>query len=340
MGIKKGLLCLTIACYTFTVLNAQHTFVVQNGTSTSLFESLTNAYNSANSGDTIYLPGGVFTVPTPVSKSLTWFGVGHYPDSTQATYFTQITNSVNFNGDTDGSTLTGIFFSNSISFGEAANNAENINLSRCRMPGITLKQNSDTTDIGFSITECVITSHIYANNSSNVTFEKNLVFGTINTFQNTHFDYNSINVYEGVSRLIRNCSNCLFTNNIFGYVHLLDNTNNCYFNNNLFQSTMNFPYGTNEGTNNITNVGWANFYQTITGNIYTFSYDNNYHLQTNNPTWATFSTDSTEPGIYGSLLPYKEGAVPINPHIRSTVINQKTTNGILPVQITVGAQDY
>jgi hypothetical protein len=51
-------------------------------------------------------------------------------------------------------------------------------------------------------------------------------------------------------------------------------------------------------------------------------------------------TDGKQVGIYGGSFPYKEGAVPSPPHVRSKVIASSTDGqGKLNVQITTTAQD-
>ena len=51
-------------------------------------------------------------------------------------------------------------------------------------------------------------------------------------------------------------------------------------------------------------------------------------------------TDDSQIGIYGGVYyPYKEGAVPSNPHIQLQNIAPSTTNGLLNVQIKAVAQE-
>jgi hypothetical protein len=63
----------------------------------------------------------------------------------------------------------------------------------------------------------------------------------------------------------------------------------------------------------------------------------NYHL-TNPGNYA--GTDGKQVGIYGGSFPYKEGAVPSPPHVRSKTIASSTDGqGKLNVQITTSAQN-
>lgn len=68
---------------------AQRQIVVQNGSKTETYELLDDAYTAAVAGDTLYLPGGGFTLTNgstnKIDKKLHWVGTGHYPDATTAT---------------------------------------------------------------------------------------------------------------------------------------------------------------------------------------------------------------------------------------------------------------
>ncbi|QIA06322.1 hypothetical protein [Draconibacterium halophilum] len=324
---------------------AQKQFVVQNGTAQT-FDDLNVAITAASVGDTIYLPGGGFSISTAVDKTLHWRGVGHYPDSTVATGHTQITNQVTFSGSCDNSSFEGIFFQSNVIFGSTDDDCTGVDMKRCRIGGTLYLRN--TTDIGsgnpdlsFHLTECV-TQGIDGRYGKNVRVEKNLIFSTLNNFYQSFFNHNSVNDYDYNNRVIEYCENCQFTNNVFSYSYGLYNTYNCNFENNLFQSSL--PYdpttSTMTGSGNITDVGWQNIYTDISNsaNIYTFSYDNDYHLKSGSPGINT-ATDGTNIGIYGTSLPYKEGAVPYHPHIQTADIDNEAVGGNLGVQIRVAAQE-
>jgi hypothetical protein len=85
---------------------------------------------------------------------------------------------------------------------------------------------------------------------------------------------------------------------------------------------------------NYTGIDRATIFVNQTGTP--FDYSHNYHLQA--PT-TYLGTDNSEVGIYGGTFPYKEGAVPGNPHIQIKNIAPTTdANGDLHIQIQVGAQ--
>jgi hypothetical protein len=71
----------------------------------------------------------------------------------------------------------------------------------------------------------------------------------------------------------------------------------------------------------------------------TFDYAGNYHLATGSPAIHA-GKGGTDCGIYGGPRPYKEAAVPANPHIRSkTIADNTNAAGQLQVQATVVAQN-
>lgn len=332
---------------------SQKQFVLQNGTALS-FDNLTTAIESASAGDTIYIPGGGFTAPATIDKTLHWRGVGHYPDSTVATGHTQITSPLVFTGNCDRSTFEGIYFQTTVTFGSNDDECTDIIMKRCRLGGnIYLRSTTDVSsgnpDLAFHLTECV-TNSLDARYGKNVRIEKNLIFGVFNNFYLSIFSHNTINTRHYSNRVIVNSQNCQFINNIFAYNYGFYGTSaNCNFENNIFQSGL--PYNpatsTHTGSGNIYSTG-TDIYTTIAGDVYTFNYANNYHLR-NDVTGTSedgttvsiknTATNGTDPGIYGTTLPYKEGAVPYAPHIRIANIDNEAANGELGVKITVAAQE-
>ena len=321
---------------------AQKQIVVQ-GSTTQTFSDLNSAIAAATAGDTIYIPGGGFTVSGTIDKTLHWRGVGHYPDSTAATGFTNITSGVGFSGNCDNSTFEGIYFASSVSFGTDGNETTGIIINRCRIIGLlTLRANSDIAaghpDLNFRLNESVV-ANIDARLGTNVRLTKNMVFSNLTGFYQCFFDHNDFN-YSGTT-LVYSSEFCQFTNNVFSYSYALHSTTlNCNFQNNLFQAGMPFDpvITTHTSSENITGVGVANIYTSISSNNYSFDYANDYHLKAGSPGIGA-ATDGTNIGIYGTSLPYKDGAVPYAPHIRAANIDNVAVSGNLGVQITVAAQE-
>jgi len=341
----KKLILLPLLC--FSILSfAQPTIVLQNIT-TRVFSNINDAINAANSGDTLYVPGGGFSVSATVDKTLHWIGVGHYPDSTLATGQSKIVSAVSFTGNCDNSTFEGIDFTSTFSIGSADNELENIIMKRCRVRG-TLYLRTSTTgtpNINAQISECVLYS-IDGNNASNCLVEKCNIFYMVNNFHQSLFKFNNMNLdnptgwYGSNTNTVNGCINCQFRNNIFSNEYELSGVESCEFSYNLYAGGLPFDpvNSTNSGTSNLINVGADNIYDTITTTIIDFQYNNDYHLKEGCPGIGA-ADDGTNIGIYGSPFPYKEGAVPSYPHIRAANINTIAVDGKLGVKIGVAAQE-
>lgn len=328
----------------------QAQFVLQNKTKTEVYNNINTAIDSAVSGDTLYLPGGGFTITnTTIDKTLHWVGQGHYPDSTQATMQTRIISALNFTGTCDNSSFEGILFTSNMTFGSASDEAENISIIRCRIMGaLRLRYtNTDTyPSLNFQIIESV-TQGINGYKCSNCLVERSQIFGLIESFRQSSFDHNNINIHS--SNPFQYCQSCLFTNNVMTDSYGVSLAESNTFNNNIFAGGL--PYtetNTNSGTNNIYNVGANSIYIDISHStyIYNFSYDNNYQLNTSSSgiaesdgstvSIAGGATDSTNAGIYGTTTPYK--TIPYYPHINTATVATEATNDQLGVTINVKAE--
>ena len=330
----------------------QAQFVVQNGAKTEVYNNINTAITNAAAGDTLYLPGGGFTISnTTITKTLHWVGHGHYPDSTLATYPSRITNALTFTGACDNSSFEGILFTSNLTFGSSDDEAENIQMKRCRVIGnLSLRAvTGGNPSLNFQISECVLQT-IYANNGSNCLVENTQVFGTVERFYVSSFVHNNFNIHA--SYPFAYCKSCLFTDNVISESNGLNTTESNTFTNNIFAGGLPFTPVTdvngNDGLGNIYNVGGGNIYTDIThsSNIYTFSYDNDYHLKsgstgTNQDETTGIiiegaATDGTNAGIYGSAKPYK--TIPYYPHINTATIATEATNGQLDINLNVEAQ--
>ncbi len=338
--MKKIYPLMIFLCFVFGHLHAQHSFVVQNGTA-AVFNSLIEAYDASSDGDTIYLPGGEFAAPQNITKSLAWIGVGHHPDSTSATYFTAITNYLYLKGTCDNSYFTGIFFRGNLNFNDAEDNATDVTFERCRIDGgITLKGNNDTLNINFRLSECYI-SGMNASYGSNVIVEKCIINGTVNNFYQSEFNRDIFvlgrSISYGPKYVFFGTSNSLILNSIFIQYHtsLYECQNNTFMNN-LFAESIVLPQGTNMGINNLIGKGINQFKDVAAPN--TFAYENDYHLKPDSPAKG-MANDGSDIGLYGATDSIKAGFIPAYPHIKYVNINLETSNGMLPVEIKVSAQD-
>jgi hypothetical protein len=325
-------------------LSQQPLITVQysNGDSTSLFNTLPEAIAFAPANSNLYLSGGNFSAfELIINKRLNIYGAGHYPDSSHATGVTYLTGNIYFCNGSDSSYVTGIYFMNGVFVGSNSDNqlVNGLNFKRCRFDGtLQLAINGNFPEgKGHLISENVIWN-LHGEGTQNCIVEKNIInawagyFNSNNLFTNNIFLGYANSIYDGVN-------NCFFQNNIFSQniaYSPLNGATYCNFQNNLFVSDITFPNGSNTGTNNIVSQPIESIYNNYTA-WNNFLYTSNYHLQPTCPGVGA-GTDGTDIGIYGTTYPYKDGGIPINPHIRISNIPLNTSNGKLPVHIEVDAQ--
>lgn len=318
--------------------------VSHNGAS-SFYTTLNAAITAAVAEDTIYLPGGAIqtTGVLLIDKKLTIVGAGHYPDSTTSTYQTKITAVIRILTGADGGSLSGVRCSD-ICFGSNSsnNNVNNYTIQRCYLENLTPTDYTGSTSSNIFIKENVIQnisnhapfqSVIFLNNIFQMyvyygfpaIFFNNIIYincNGISPFQYSSFINNIIIVCECSSANLGGANGCAFSNNLF-----------CGILPNYYAVN----WGNNINNNNLTTELATNtFVNATTGN---FSYANDYHLKLTSP-GVNFGTDGHDVGIYGSDEPYKDGAVPFNPHIISKNIGTSLSpTGNISVDIKVSAQD-
>lgn len=331
---------------TATTVNAQRAFTRQNITS-NVYYTIDSVFLTANNGDTINLPGGSYMIGNLViDKRLTIIGAGHYPDSTSATFATTLNGSIYFVNGSNNSSVSGISLNGSIYVGNSPTNqtVQGLNIYRNSVVSIQLGHYyySAGTASYINIKENVIRGEVRGCQAQFVNIEQNLINGHISFFNGNLLVRN--NTFLGGSGcpayMLADVNNSTLENNIFMNSGACANStisgcNSNIFTNNVFNGNFIFPYGTNIGTGNQANVSFTGFFVNETD--FTFDYTNNYHLQ--NPL-SYLGTDGTQVGVYGTATPYKESAVPVNPHIRSkSIAPQTNSNGDLNINISVGSQN-
>ncbi len=322
--MKKN--CILILVFQLMFLSAlpQTAVVVQhqgNSTVFSTLNPLNDAITAALPGDTVYVPGGLFGPLATINKKLVLIGAGHYPDSCLATGTTTITGDVNLGSDADGLVLQGLHIPGAVSFAYNAR-IDSVTVYRCYLGALTINGDYDT-----------------ATNCRNV-----LLYQNVTTYLNISHS-SSIRVFNNIiNQLQYHSSGAWIRNNKISNLQFINYAlieNNCIeglyqvqfstFRNNI----LSFAYG---GDNNswISNTTVPNFSGLYVRASAWFSYADDYHLA--NPSGYPGS-DGLQAGIYGGFYPYKEGAVPTNPHIQSSSIPLQTnSNGQLNIQLRVAAQ--
>ncbi len=190
-----------------------------------------------------------------------------------------------------------------------------------------------------------VLNYVNLNYSENILVQNNIITGKINNSYGNLFNNNIFlnrgytSSYDGV---FQKCNNNIINNNIFPHANLsaaVNGTGNTFKNNILTKK--NLTAGDNPNTsNNYLNVNSEEIFINVTnlGSSDSPSYSDefNYHLQ--NPE-TYIGTDGTQVGIFGGEFPFKDGAIPSNPHFQIEEIENVTNSGTLKVKVKVSAQD-
>lgn len=330
-------LILIITVIVTSNLQAQNLIAVQNGDQPQFFYALDSAIYHAQSGDTLYLPGGGFTLSNAIEKKLHIVGTGHHPDSTNSTFLTTIGGMFILSDSASYGSLSGVNINGGIMCTQTVHDYK---ISRCKiLTQISLFDSSYNfifvenvflnlfaSDFQF-ISNCSFYNNIFTygfNSNSNTTY-KNCVFKN-NIFLNG----------QGYGFIAVLCQYSIIDNNIFLGMNSLNGISNSTLRNNLFRYPVDFQYNANSGLANITNYP-GEIFMNQSGNL--FNYIHDYHLSPDCP-GKNAGTDGTDIGIYGGIFPWKEGSIPQNPHIKFKNISGATDpNGNINVTIRVAAQD-
>jgi hypothetical protein len=331
--MKKYLLSIfTIVSALASAQNPQFAVVRPDGT-TYICPTFDSAHNKAVDDDWIYLPGTVISGDKTITKRLTIIGAGHYPDSTQYTGKTHFTNSLFLEKKC---TLEGIQVDNQIVITNPA--ANNCSFIRLKTSLIILGGTNDhfidgsvfytITGANYNNSSCTQSLNIFVRNSFLNSIEK-LMYSN---FSNCVFLGNTggFTFFKIANSQFDNCIfRGLFTADWYFqtvcYPIVGNSSNHC-----LWYNSAAFP-----GINNLS-TSQPDTVMVSSGNNGTFfDYQYNYHLKPNSP-YLTAGSGGTEIGVYGGNAPYKEGAVPSNPHIYFRQVSTQTNaSGQLPVQFKV-----
>ncbi len=332
---------LTLVFFLFlNASNGQNVITIQRGSTTLIENRLDSAVSKAQSGDVIYLPGGLVSGASSIiiNKKLSIIGAGYHPDSSLSTGTTQVSSALTFSAGAEGSFVSGIYSSATHTI-----NCSNIVISRCNLSNLVLSTNALSMIL---IEENICRGDVTGRGLllTNVLLRKNIVFGSLDdlasggvTCSNNIFIRHIAN-FQGNSYL----TNCLFQNNIFLFNASSNPTwywgSNNHYANNLFVCPPDHI-----GANNNTQIG--NIFSETLANIFTnytsgsvWSKTLNFHLKVG-CNGIGLGTDGTDVGIYGSTAPFKDGGLPFNPHFKSVSIpNSTSPDGKLNINITVQAQ--
>lgn len=331
------------------VMYGQSVIVVQNDTSMHTYLTLNEAVAAAIDGDYIYVPGGTYQVGTlNIGKRLNLIGAGHHFGATQATGMTIINGDVHFIHGSDYSLIQGFYLNNNLSLGDNQSRAvSNILISRCNINKLTMGyyMNVGTHDVSTNvmIKECILRSDVdMAYNNNQHVFDHCIIGGQIANVVggvevlNTHFIREIglvLNTYN--SGVFRNCVFHIKARNYLIYSNSAAPSSffNCLFGCPMANQTDQDNYFFNCYT---FNGDVKTLYQSVTAT--TYKDEDDYHFKVDSI--SGMPLDFTQLGLYGGTEPYKDKAIPMNPHIESILVPSQTDGqGRLSIQVKVAAQD-
>ena len=340
--MKKTILFAAFICSFFAAQTSKAqdpVTTLQHAGTTKVFygtTSFSDAYTTSVKGDTLLLSIGGFTPPAAIAKGITVIGSGHFPDSVTVKKRTTILGGLTFNAGADSLHLEGLYINGSIN--SAMVTIHNIKINRCRVVDISFSSSGSAPKNNCLLEDNFIEGNInFSNNGNNFIVRHNVIASYLFYINsNAIIDGNVfLSVYGGISSPI---NSSIIRNNIFigtNGANLSDpGSNNVFYNNLLKGSAISYSSGSS-GSSNYFGVAQANIFINQTGNV--IDYSHNYHLKS---PISYIGTDGTQVGLYGGLIPFKDGGVPSNPQITSKSVDTKTdTNGNLKINFTVKAQD-
>lgn len=343
--MKKLLTFLTTICLTTSVLAQVQVFTLEHNTGTTIYDNLDSAIINAQNGDVIYLPGGSIALGTEIRKSIALIGAGCHGDSTSATGPTIMVDELKLRKGANNLFITGIAFKDDATL----DSCNNIIFERCNIESefgmhacttvvykecIILNEINDTyswpglISSGIIFRNCIITYP--PTDIKGVLLENNIIF-------NAGIQYSSSRylLYDLDQMIARN--NILCFKKYHSGLNQLEKNNSSWYNN-IFCDSIDVPSSNITFSSNKIDISLQSIFQNIVDSV-NYSTANNLHLKAGSPA-LNAGTGGTDCGIYGGTEPYKEGGVPLNPHIQSAVISSSTNQkGELDINIKVRAQN-
>ena len=294
-----------------------------------------DAYNDAVDGDTIYLPGGQLSAPNSINKKLHIYGAGLRSDSSSVTEKTQV-GFLTLQAGADGSHIEGIQFNGNVSF-VGNTKIDSVVFRRNRVTGNFTIAGGNNDCQGIRIAENVIEGTTNLENTNQVEITNNIL-RFLRNVENGYIANNiMINTGNSTARMLMSVNQSLIENNYIANMYqawrLIDNCSNNSFKNNVFNYDATSD-ASNSWENNFIPVQPIDIFVNY---VWPFSESANFNLI--DP--ASYQgTTGNEIGLYGGFYPAKQGFIPENPHYQfKNISSQTNTNGELEVEITIEAQN-
>jgi hypothetical protein len=362
MTMQHRTLTLITACTLLatTVIAQIPRVVVQGSGAPQVFSDFTEALEAAQPNDRLYLSGGVFPFEGGliIDKPVHLIGAGIHPDSTQVTGVTVLratgtTAPLILTTAASGSTFTGIRFvhqaSNATVIVRYGTNTSDhsptdIIFQRCWfMENVNLASGNqnDPSSASTIFDECIFRRQLNGFGSTAVVTRSIFDWTASQQYAVLWFNVGTLTMDNCVflGALLSNSPGAIVRNSITtSSSYICIGCSNGTFSNNLITATTVATSSLGATlSNNVTGLDPANMFVSL-GNANTFNFNDDLRLPPGSPGIGA-GTDGNDIGIYGSSSPYKDGAIPFNPHFRQADIAPSTNaNGELPVNIRVAAQ--
>jgi len=330
-------------------LSAQDIITVEppGGGASATYLDLQVALDAAPVGSKVLVSGGKFNGEININKRVHLIGAGFEVDSTLSTKRT-ILDNINLQENSSGTVIEGVDVLGSLSNQPSPNGTypklANISIRYSRIGVITFTQynNNPTIDNVFINNSIISNISIFGVRGVKVS---NSMFNTIEGINGEASIENNL-----ISAPFRCLKNTVIKNNIIWQTYYVSGCGTYYggnyFQNNVFVfSQTNHAYDPANDTwqGNKFSVGLPTIFTNyntalFTGNIHLDYKLFDFHIKSGSAA-DNAGTDGTDCGIYGGPKPWKEGAVPSNPHIQTKTIAPETdAQGKLNVNIRVKAQ--
>ena len=215
--MKKKIFSLLIAIVAAaTSVQAQQISVVSPSGATSLYRTLPEAIEGAQSGSVVYLPGGGFTISDEIkiTKKLTIIGIGHKANSGNVDGSTIISGNLWFNDGSSNSAVMGCYITGGVNIGDGDAEVNNILVKFCNLNSVQVKNSTCSGTI--------INQNYIRNNSSfggsSVTINNNVIHRiksvNVGTIKNNCI-LGALSGPNSYDAAIFDVYNTIFTGNIF-----------------------------------------------------------------------------------------------------------------------------
>ena len=342
--LLRAALLPVLSLFSFPRLSAQYIAVVSPAGQTTMCTTFSAAIREAEQGSFIYLPGNRAGLNIPagekIDKQVHIVGVGYRDDNNPSEGRTLLRGNLHFVTGADGSSVTGVSLEGNILIGDTGlgrigSVVNNLFIHRNLFNSIIRNYDSNKDSLacsGLVIAENVIYGKIDLW-CPNVDILNNIISNGLNDdFYNIKGGNILNNIFPGNRADFNYCSQLNVSNNIFPNEYSLYSSSFSNFSNNIICKE-------GEGKDNYWNITRDKLFKKWEGNSGYHTTDD-YRLK-DNSVGKNGGTDGTDVGIYGGRFPWKDGALPYNPHVNSAVISgMAAPDGTIQLKVNVTTDGY